>query len=349
MKITFILPGIGLTGGVKVAFEYANHLQARGHEVSIVYPLILLPLLIRDPWRTSKGIVRTILEGNKVKWFDLKANLIRTPTLAERYIPDADIIVATWWRTVRYVNSYGEDKGKKFYLIQHYEIWDGPKEMVDKTYKLGLHNIVISSWLKGILQNELGAKVEALIPDAVNPNEFYPEYTRKDGGEIRILMPYRKLEWKGTEDGIKAFEIVHKKHKNTKLVMFGFRKGKDVPRYAEFHENIVTSELRRLYNSCDIFCYPSHMEGFGLPPMEAMACRIPVVTTEVGAIPDYAIPGKTALISQPKDFKALARNLIELIENPQKRDRIAKAGYQHIQQFTWEKSTDKLEKLFMQA
>jgi len=91
------------------------------------------------------------------------------------------------------------------------------------------------------------------------------------------------------------------------------------------------------------------MEGFGLPPMEAMACRIPVVTTEVGAIPDYAIPGKTALISQPKDFKALARNLIELIENPQKRDRIAKAGYQHIQQFTWEKSTDKLEKLFMQA
>lgn len=346
MKITFVLPGVGLSGGVNVVFEYANHLQNRGHDVSIVYPLIPLGSASKDLMRTVGRIVLSLWHGNRVEWFDLRANLIRIPTLAEKYIPNADIIVATQWDTAYYVNKYDKNKGEKFYLIQHYETWLGPKEEVDRTYKLGLHNIVISKWLKEILQHKLNAEVEALIPNGIDLNQFYPEQVEGHGDKIRILMPYRKQEWKGVEDGIRAFEMVSKEHDNIKLVMFGPRKGEDVPEYAEFHENLTRDELRKLYNSCDIFCFPSRMEGFGLPPMEAMACKVPVVTTKVGAVPDYAIPGKTALISQPRDFRALARNMIELVENEQKRKRIAKAGYSHIRQFTWDNATNRIEKIF---
>jgi glycosyltransferase involved in cell wall biosynthesis len=295
--------------------------------------------------------------GNHVDWFDLKANLMRVPALSERFIQKADIIVATRWDIAFNVSRCEKDKGKKFYLIQHYETWLGPKEKIEETYKLGLHNIVISNWLKKVVEGT-GAKVEALIPDGVDFGQFYPEPNGQPNevissglirGQFRILMPYREQKWKGVEDGIKAFEIVSKEYEGAKLVMFGPRKGKDVPEYAEFHENISTDKLRKLYNSCDLLVYPSHAEGFGLPPMEAMACGLPVVSTEVGAIPDYAVHGKTALISKPGDFRNMAGNMIELIEDGEERRRIAEAGCNYVRQFTWDSSTDQLERLFKEA
>ena len=343
MRIVFTLPIIGMAGGFKVIFEYSNRLREKGHEVSVVYPLIPA---YKKPLVKIFGAARNIYRGNTVDWFNLKADLIRVPTLSSKHVPDADIVVASWWETAYYVSKYGPNKGEKFYLSQHYETWGGPKEKVDETYRLGLHNIVISSWLKNILKN-LGAPVEALIPNGVNSEEFYPEEVPREDCDIRILMPYRKEKWKGIEDGVKAFEIVKKVHHNTKLVMFGPRpKMGELPSGVEFHVRPTNDELRRIYNSCDIFCFPSRVEGFGLPPMEAMACKIPVVTTNTGAVLDYALPGKTALISQPMDVKSMANNILELLDNESRRKTIAEMGYQHIQQFTWDKATNKLEQIF---
>lgn len=275
-----------------------------------------------------------------------KVKLMSKPTLNEIFIPDGDIVVATSWQTAYFVNKYSKNKGEKVYLIQHYEIWSGDKKEVDKTYKLGFHNIVISSWLKNVLEKKLGAKTECLILNGVDLNQFYPETVPKIYNEIRILMLYRYGEWKGVSDGLRAFEIVKKKYRNAKLIMFGPRGKKGIPEEVEYHKNITTDELRKLYNSCDIFMCPSHCEGFGLPPMEAMACGCAVVTTNVGAVPDYTIPGKTALVSTPKDPEALAQNIIQLIENEDKRKQIAENGYNYVKQFTWDKSTDELEKRF---
>lgn len=351
MKITFVLPGVWLLGGVKVVFEYANRLQEKGHEVGVVYPMI--PMNSRKKGNYIKNFANRSLtallnlkKGNTVDWFDIKARLMSKPTLDEIFIPNGDIIVATSWQTAYFVKKYSKNKGEKFYLIQHYEIWGGDKAEVDMTYKLGFHNIVISSWLKNILEKGLGAKTEALILNGVDLNQFYPETFPKINNDIRILMLYRYGEWKGVSDGLRAFEIVKKKYSNARLVMFGARGKKGIPEEVEYHKKITSDELRKLYSSCDIFMYPSRSEGFGLPPMEAMACGCAVVTTNVGAVPDYAIPGKTALVSAPGDPEALAQNVIQLIENKEKRKQIAENGYNYVKQFTWDKSTDELEKIF---
>jgi glycosyltransferase involved in cell wall biosynthesis len=351
MKITFVLPGVWLLGGVKVVFEYANRLQEKGHEVHIVYPMIPMSSgknghYIKNFVNRSITTLLNIKKSNTVDWFDVKAKLISKPTLDEIFIPDGDIVVATSWQTTYFVNKYSKNKGEKYYLIQHYEIWSGDKEEVDMTYKLGFHNIVISSWLKNVLEKELGAKTEALILNGIDLNQFYPENVPKIHNDIRILMLYRYGEWKGVNDGLRAFEIVKKKYCNARLVMFGTRKKDGIPEDVEYHKNITADELRKLYSSCDIFMYPSRSEGFGLPPMEAMACGCAVVTTNVGAVPDYTIPGKTALVSAPKDPEALAQNIIQLIENEDKRKQIAENGNNYIKQFTWDKSTDELENIF---
>jgi hypothetical protein len=358
MKINFLLPTIDLCGGIKVVFEYANHLQERGHQVSVIYPQtkIFFAWPCRE-WYNPYRIAYRVLQGirkyqrsaspsEQLNWFNLKAELLRVPSLAERYLPDADIVVATHWATAHYAHTYTLSKGRKFYLIQHYEILLGRKDKVEKTYKMGLGNIVISTWLKKIIE-QLGGKVEAVIPDGIDFQEFYPEPMPRQDSKVRILMPYRYERWKGLKDGIKAYELVKKKYPVVQLVVFGPPPRKnELPKEVEFHIIPTKDRLRRVYNLCDIFVFPSWCEGFGLPPLEAMACKCAVVTTRVGAMLDYAVDGQTALISAPRDIDALAKNISRLVEDKTQRLRIAESGYNHIKQLTWANAVEKIEGVF---
>lgn len=134
MKITFVLPGINIGGGVRVVFEYSNRLQRKGHTVNVVFPLIPLYLKPRLQIKNLRNqLIGTILNLNykkKLKW-DLNARLINVITINQKYIkyieksiPDADIIVATSWETAYFVNNLSRNKGEKFYFVQSYEIWD---------------------------------------------------------------------------------------------------------------------------------------------------------------------------------------------------------------------------------
>lgn len=352
MKITFVLNTIGLSGGVKAVFEVANLLTAHGHQVTIVRPLLPLRLMSKwnHPRKLANEIVTSALEyfrGGKVDWMNVDVPIRFVLTATDSFMPDADIVVATWWETAYPISRLSKSKGSKFFFIQHYETWYGFRDAVDRSYSLGLHNIVNSSWLKNILEQDLKAPVDAVIAHAPDWDHFYWEGKPRVDGEIRVLMPYRIDKWKGVADGLKAVELSRGEGCQIKLIMFGPIRGNDVPEDAEFHFNPSNAELRGLYNTSHIFLFPSRLEGFGMPPMEAMACRAAVVTTNVGAVPEYIIPGKTALVSPPGNPEALAENLVTLVKNPVLRENVAAAGYDYIRQFTWEKATRELERVFM--
>ena len=358
MKITFILPGIGIAGGVKSTFELATRLQSKGHEVSVVYPLI--PMRSGAKWYNLRkivgrciGTIINLKNGNHLEWFDLKANLIRVPTLAERYIPKGDIIVATWWANAYDVNSYGTDKGEKIYFIRHYETWGGPEYLVNKTYTLPLHKIVISTWLKTLIEKKFNVSTYGPLLNGIDSDIFYQEKPNYEcHNPVRIGMLYRRTEWKGMKDGLNAIIKVKKQHSNIELILFGEKPTSDDMKIIEkigdfeFYKSPYQDYLREIYNSLDIFVFPSHCEGFGNPPMEAMICGVACVTTNVGGIPDYAIPEKTALISSPKDSESLAENIIQLLEDENKRKSIAENGHNYVEQFTWDKTAHDLENIF---
>ena len=361
MKISFILPVINIGGGVRSTFELANRLQAKGHDVSVVYPLIVTAT--GASWCNFKvkayqalETIKNLKRGKRLDWFDLKANLIGVPTLSEKYIPRGDIIVATWWANAYDVNGYAEDKGEKFYFIRHYEIWGGPENLVNRTYTLPLNKIATSAYLKDLIEKKFKVAVFGPLPNGIDFNLFYKEEANFDCHRPkRVGMLYRRHTWKGINDGLKAFQMAKKAHPEIKLVLFGqrplLRDRKIIGQIdkPEFYLWPAKEHLRKIYNSLDIFIFPSHCEGFGNPPMEAMACGAACVTTNVGAVPDYTIASKTALVSPPRDAKALARNLISLLENEEKRKQLAENGHDYIKQFTWDKTVAQLEGIFKNA
>lgn len=107
--------------------------------------------------------------------------------------------------------------------------------------------------------------------------------------------------------------------------------------------------MRNVYNSLDIFIFPSHQEGFGNPPMEAMACGVACVSTRVGAVPDYAEDGRTALLVEPGDRERLAEAVIELLSDEDRRRRLAEAGCASVGRFTWDSTVERLETLFLET
>lgn len=99
---------------------------------------------------------------------------------------------------------------------------------------------------------------------------------------------------------------------------------------------VADEELRALYSAATLFVYPSVYEGFGLPVLEAMACGAPVITSDIPSLSETA--GKAARLVSPHDPQALARNVVELLENESERQYLSQAGIQQAQQFSWEKA-----------
>ena len=333
-----------------MVFENANHLSAHGHEVKIYHPLI--PFRFGEKWTDFKGnylqtrsLLANIKQGKSVKWFDLKVDLVRVPWISNRLIQDADVVVATAWPTAYAVNNLSKFKGKKFYYIQGYETWRGPLKMVDESYRLPLTHIVVSTWLKDVMKKKFNRKAEDVISHGLDFSKFYNK-NKVQNKKKRILMLHNRLELKGFREGIKVFESAQKKYPDIQLVLYGIKSSPLIPSYAEFHQNPSSDKLRKLYSTADIFIYPSWNEGFGIPPMEAMACKCAVVATDVGGIPDYAIKGKTALICEPKDINTMTKHVIRLLDNPDELMKFSMAGYNHIKQFTWERAVSKLERVF---
>ncbi|MBW9221797.1 glycosyltransferase family 4 protein [Methanothermococcus sp. SCGC AD-155-C09] len=392
MKITFVLPGIGVGGGVRVVFEYANLLIERGHDVYIVYPIIPPIIISRSKvklfGRKIIGSLKNLKQGNKVEWFDVKAKLIRVPTLnpkfvsiVKKWIPNSDAIIATSWETAYFVNALPKEKGEKFYFVQHYEIWDiwnnlkcwkkieklekdtgklpitmsyitpedqylkRLKEVVDATYTMPLKKITISSWLKELLEKRFKQEIYGMIINGVNFDIFYCDNEKNWDAEKRIiLMPYRGIPWKGDLDGLKALEKIYRKYGNkVEIWLYGPKKPNNLSSWVKFFEGLSDEELRRLYCKAHILVIPSWVEGCQLPPMEGMACKCAVVATNVGGVPDYAIPNETTIVVPPRNSEKLAKGISYLLDNWDEAKRIAERGYNHIKQFTWEIATIKFE------
>lgn len=349
MKIVFVLPCSGKDpiGGLKVVYEYANHLSRRGHEVKVMHAAfqrVDTPFSERP--KRALFYLKLWVNGKHTpeSWFkiDPSVDMLWAWNLDSRNIPDADAVVATSWDTAEWVNQYPSTKGRKFYLVQGLETWSGQEERVNATWKMPLNKIVIARWLEQIASS-MDEKC-VYIPNGLDFAKFGLDVDPRERASDRVLMMYHLFDWKGSDDGLNALKKAKQTVPGLRVSMFGVPSApKGLPDWIEYHCKPSQAKLRELYNRAAIFVAPSWSEGWGLPASEAMMCGAAVAATDIGGHREFAFHEQTALLSPAKDPDALAANIVRLMRDDQLRIKIARQGNEYIQRFTWKKAVEQFE------
>lgn len=111
------------------------------------------------------------------------------------------------------------------------------------------------------------------------------------------------------------------------------------------HTGYVDSvELRNLYSGASVFAFPSYYESFGIPLLEAMACGVPIVTSNVFAMPE--VVADAGLKINPYDFKEIGDAIYTLLTNPTLREDFIRRGFERVKKFSWETAAKETLKVF---
>ncbi len=352
LKISFIIPFTEKTGGILVVLEYYRQLTKLGHKVNIYYPLLpymdlipnTLPIWRRiDIW-IKRLLVNIVEFKTRLELFSEHIPITPVLRITNPFITNADIIVATAWPTAYSIANLSNSKGKKYYLVQHYENWGGNELKVDKSYQLAIGIITIAPWLTQLLKDKFRINILSEIHNGIRLDRFYPR-PNKSFNKPSILMMIHENSWKGTEDGLTALSQIKSTYPEVKIVLFGMCNPPVTNFEHEYYQNPPYNTLLLLYQNATIFISPSHTEGWHLPPMEAMACMCAVVATNVGCIP-VLNNGNNLVLIKVRDPNSIFQSVALLVTDPDQNQRIAINGYNSIQDYTWESAAGKMQWLF---
>ena len=348
MRITFVLPLATVSGGVRVVATYARLLVARGHEVTVVsLPKRRLPL-----WRRVQDLVRHRGAPRKVKVTTSLLDFLgprhivldRPRPVTEADVPDADVIVATWWSTAEWVAALPARKGAGLYLLQDYEVFPGqPVDRVAATYRLPLRKLAVSSYIREEIARNHGAGEIALLPNAVDLDIFSAP-PRDRGTPLTVGFLYTGKLRKRADLAIEAVTQARALLPDLRIVILTAKPiDPDIalPPGTQVHVNPPPGEIPALYAACDLWLFTSASEGFGLPILEAMACRTPVLATRAGAAEDLIDGGNGTLLED--DAAAFAREIRRIAHlPPQDWAAMSEAAHETAHRYTWDDATDLL-------
>lgn len=343
MKITFVLPNINLRGGVRTVRDYSHWLAEHGHQVTVVYPTRLKPLpfglsSLEFPWRRVSTLERN-------RWFQTKATVLPVPTLTPRHLPEADLLVATAWETAAALASAPPSKGRKVYYIQDIEHSRIPGE-AEATYRLPFHRITTSDWIRERLEAQ-GATVGAVVPYGIDLDLYQPGPAI---AEPTVGMLCSTDPRKGFEAGLGAIERVRAKYPVLRPVLMGAaRKPRNFDEGFETHWNVPPEATPEVYRRCRIWICPSRSEGWGLPPLEAMACGCQIITTALGGSPYFAHHEQTALVVPESHPDALAAALERLLVDRELGERLRENGLAKTRTLSFDSSAAALERALHSA
>ena len=357
MRITFILPPDPVSGGVKVAVIHAKALAAKGHRVQIVSSPLrsvtkcrqIMSWIKGKGWPVDPSRRKLELEGTGV----IHHVLDRCRPVTDDDVPDADIVIATWFETAEWVNTLSSNKGVKVYFVQHHEIFPWlPEQRCRATYSLPLHKVVVSRWLKETMRIEYGDEMVDIVPNSVDLTQFFASIRGKQAHPTVGLL-YSSTPFKGFDVAVAAIRNARLHLPDLHVISFGGdrpRPGLELPENSEFYFCPPQERIRDLYARCDVWLTASRSEGFNLPAIEAMACRTPVVSTRTGWPEEVIIMGRNGVLVDVDDADGLRRGLEWVLtrSDPEWRD-LSLSAYQTAATGSWEQSADLFEQALLNA
>lgn len=380
MRISFVLPDLprrSFTGGTLCVVEHANQLVTRGHEVTIVtlrpaeqpeyievkaklpldVPRVPTPRSADTRARVAAGVRAQLARrtAGAPKLYDLASEGLRRGIGLERcrtLLPSADLTIATHSSSVYGAALYGS--GRIVQYLQHDDVLTDPPgtlareaELADRMDHLRVAN---SSWLRNRLVARGHTALQAT--NAIDHKTFYARPADRQPGPVPVVVSYggRGVEWKGFADAAEAMRRIRHELGEVRWLVYGDAALPPDNAIAPYEHlgGVFGDGLRELYSQADVVLCPSWYESYPLPPIEAMACGVPVVTTPEGT-EDYARHDETAWIVPAKDPDAMARGMIALLRDRDLAARVASGGLEEARLNTWSRAGDVMERVLLEA
>lgn len=331
MRIHYLLQGTELCGGVKVVIEDANHLARRGHDVTIVS------------------------RGPRPDWITLDCAFAQVDHFASSGLPAPDLCIGTLWTTVPAAVEIAPQGAVHF--CQGFEAdlaeWMPLEQHIRSVYSLpGVRHLVVSPHLEDRLLHEFGIRA-ALIPQALDHSIHFPNNRPRRPGPFRIgVVGPGSSPTKGTGFGVAACWIASQAGMDLQLVRVTPEDlhVNDAPAGLpiEVHHRVRPEDMGALYRSLDILlCTAADAgEGFYLPALEAMACGVPCVLTDIPCFRAHGL-GDSAWFVPPRDAAAFARAIAAIPRDPQRRQRAIEEGLTVAQRYSRQARTDRLEQALL--
>lgn len=322
MKIVYLIPSCGVSGGIAVICQHANRLLNRGYDV----------LLVSETSEPS------------IDWFPSQ----RVPIVSLKQYPlDTDILVATGWSTAFQVALL--PARHKCYFVQsdetRFHARNSPWEHITRlSYTISYNYLTEARWIRTWLGDNFGHDVE-LVPNGLDDTIFFPaEPIQPKSNKPRILLEGAiGLPYKGMSE---AFAAVQDLDVEVWCVS-SYGKPKKHWKCSRFFEQVPMTEMRRIYSSCDILLKLSLVEGFFGPPMEMMACGGTVVVGKVTGYDEYIEDEVNALVVDPFQPQQATQAIRRLINDGSLRAKLRENGRQTAMRWLWEPSIDILERYYL--
>jgi glycosyltransferase involved in cell wall biosynthesis len=157
---------------------------------------------------------------------------------------------------------------------------------------------------------------------------------------------------------IEAFSELRRTHDDLKLLIIGDEISKlpalrravhrnKLHKYVRFLGYLKDDTLTVLYRLASVFVFPSLYEGFGLPPLEAMASGTPVVTSNVSSLPE--VTGDAAVLVDPYDVDSIGDGMRRILDDPRLAEELRLKGLKRAREFSWERSVEKTQRVYREV
>lgn len=336
VNVTFVLPGRGRSGGVRVTVEMARMLLSRGFGVRILAycPPVgskrYFRELLDSAWCRIQGLTHVDwladFEGGLESYTDINAVEFKT----------GEVVIAVGAMTVEAVRQIRQSVIKLRYCHGFSTCY---AQLMQQAWGGEMPTIAVARTLVPQLEQYSGHGVLAVVPNGHRTDEYFDEGIGHDG----IGMVFSGHPNKAPAFALALLRRIHERWPDVPLYVFGEPpRPRGIPRDSYWRFPSVV-KARELYSRSMIWLVPSIDEGLPAPPLEAMSCGSVVVSTDNLGCREIIEPGHNGFLVPIGDIEGFMRCIGRLMNDELLRRRMVDAGQEKVRLFTWENAAEHME------
>ena len=338
MKLAFLLPGGGRSGGVRCTVIAANRLLARGHEVRILY---------RRTGFHYRGlfsrVTTRVLHGKPNNWLDdFHGSALAYGDIREVEFPPNEILIGAGMWCSAQLGKLDSLPNPKLQYIHGLTPWD--PDLMDAALSLPLPKIGVSHVVaEKVTASYDGNLFLGVVHNGIELDQYFPSVP--DGQRDGIGTIYGRHPAKAPAVILESLARLRRELSEVPQYVFGAPlRPRTIPRSA-YRQDPSVSEARDLYSRSLVWILASRSEGFPGPVLEAMACGCAVVATDCGGPRDVIVDGRNGFLVDVDNVDQIVDRVVRVIHDEDLRRGFSREGQETAGRFSWDNAVSQLEEI----